>query len=108
MKHRRKKMHIKKRRFVLINRKKLTWLALAVFVVLQVFFTIQTATSGAELATLETEREQLLKENRMLAGRLVQSTSLTEIQENTGELEFSKPKNLFYVNLDEFVAKAPR
>jgi hypothetical protein len=107
MRHRKRKINPKKTQSAPRNRKILIWFAVALFVILQVFFTIQTATSGAQLAALEMEEEKLLKENRLLAGKLVASTSLVDIQENTEELEFSKPENLLYVDIGEFVAKAP-
>lgn len=106
MRYRKRKTSLKKTQFVPKNRKPLIWFTLAIFVILQVFFTIQTATSGAQLASLETEEEKLLKENRLLAGKLVGSTSLVDIQKNTEELEFVKPTDVLYINAGEFVARA--
>jgi len=90
-----------------INKRNIIWLFIAVFVCIQVLFTIQTASIGAKLAQLEREAEDLTKNNQGLSRYLVESSSLTEMEETADELGFIKPLNTFYISMEEFVAQLP-
>ncbi len=79
-----------------INKRNIIWLFVAVFVGIQVLFTIQTATAGAKLAELEREEQGLIKSNQELSRYLVESSSLSEMQKTADELGFNKPVNTFF------------
>ena len=74
------------------------------FIIATVLLTIQTATSGAKIANLETKQEELAKENRELNDRLVRMSSLTKISEEADELGFVKPSDILYLTPAEDVA----
>jgi len=97
----------KKRIIPEFKSKNIIWLFVAAFVSLQVFYTIQTATVGAQLANLELEEKELLKSNQDLSSNLVRSSSLSELEQTADELGFNKPLKTFYVSTDEFVAQLP-
>lgn len=86
---------------------KLMWIWVILFIGIQVFFTIQTATSGTTLAALEREEEELAKEKKLLSEKLIESSSLTAMGKKSAELGFVKPAKTLYVNADDFVAKLP-
>lgn len=74
------------------------------FILLTVFLTIESASYGARLASLEQKAFLLEKENRDLSAQLVESTSLSELSGKTEELGFSKPLNIVYVSQEKVVA----
>lgn len=85
----------------------LFWIPVALLVAGFVYLTIETATSGAELANLERKQTLLAEENRNLADLLVRTQSLSSLDGKTLELGFSKPSQILYVNTKEEVAKLP-
>lgn len=92
----------------LSNRKTLlTWILLGVFVVVTIFFTIQTATSGATLAQLERDGETVIEENRTLSRQLIYLNSLSSLEKEAKGFGFEKPQKVIYIFEDEAVAKAP-
>lgn len=72
-----------------------------------VYFTVEFATSGAEIASLEQKEAQLTEENSLLSGRLLETVSLDAIEKKAAELGFAKPVNVVYLNGNEPVAKLP-
>lgn len=80
---------------------------LAVFALVVVFLTIETATSGAQLAQLEQEEAVLTKQNRELSDQLVKASSLTSLGEEAEVLGFKKPSQIIYITEKEAVAKLP-
>jgi cell division protein FtsB len=95
------------RKKVTTKKKKITKLILPLFVafiIATVLLTIQTATSGARIANLETKEEELAKENRELNDRLIRMSSLTKISEEADELGFVKPSDIIYLTPAEDVA----
>jgi len=90
-----------------INKKFILWATTTSFLVLQVFFTIQTATSGAALASLEKERIELERENSYLSEEIVRSSSLTQSKEKAESLGYLQPEKILYVKGDDFLAKLP-
>lgn len=99
-----KKSKTKKRK-VKVEKKTLMWVFLFVFIVAQVFFTVQNATSGAKLKILEEKEEKLVKENRRLSRKLVETTALSSIEKKAEDLGFSKPQQIMYINTEEAVAQ---
>jgi hypothetical protein len=85
----------------------LGWLTLAVFVVSVIFFTIETATSGARLANLEKQESELTGENAELSARLVEVSSLSGLEEKSQELGFGSPQKIIYIGREEGFAKLP-
>ena len=85
----------------------LPWFILGVFLIGVVFFTIQTATSGAYLANLEEQEAKLLKESKALKQELAESTSLIAVGEDAEEIGFGKPQKVIYIKEEDTVAKIP-
>lgn len=83
------------------------WLAVSAFGVISIFFTIQTATSGAHLAQLEKEEANSRRENQALSAELVKLSSLTSIKEEAEQLGFGKPAKVIYIKAEETVAQLP-
>ncbi len=83
------------------------WVALAAFVAVSIFFTIQTSAYGATLASLEKQSQELKDKNEELKSKMVQSSSLSLIQDRTEELGFIKPSKVLYITNEETVAKIP-
>lgn len=73
-----------------------------------IFMTIETATTGVEIAELEKTENQLLGKKRDLEGSLVKTLSATQLQEKSVELGFIKAAELVYVtDLKPVAAKLP-
>lgn len=85
----------------------LFWALLSVFGGGIVLLTIETVTSGAEIAKLEKEESILADQNRELSENMVQSTSLDSIEKKAEELGFVKPEKFVYIGREEPVAKLP-
>jgi hypothetical protein len=79
----------------------------ALFVIATVFFTIEVSTLGAQLAELEREETNLIKEKQDLSNQLVNSSSLSEMGEKAEDLGFKKPSEVIYISEKEAVAKLP-
>lgn len=80
---------------------------LVVLAVASVMMTIETSTSGVEIARLEEKERQLLSERRDLEESLVKTLSVSELQVKSGDLGFTKASNLVYITQTEPVAKLP-
>ena len=79
-----------------------------ILVAISVFLTIETATSGAEVASLDKTVVELTNEKRTLEEDLVKGISRHELQEKSTELGFFKPETLVYVsNAENTTAVAP-
>ncbi len=90
-----------------VERKFIIWAIIGLFMLAQVYFTIQTATTGAVLANLERQETELNKMNSDLSEKVISSTSLTAIEEKAQNLGFAQPKQVIYLNTDEFAVKLP-
>jgi len=90
-----------------INKKGLAWILVALVVGVQVLFAVQSATAGARLAELEYKEKELVKGNQELSRSIVESSSLSDMEETADELGFAKPNNTYYLTLEELVAKLP-
>lgn len=80
---------------------------LGVLAVSSIILTIETATSGMEMAKLEKTEKELLREQKDLEESLVKSMSLGELQEKSTELGFTKASELVYITPGDSVAKLP-
>jgi cell division protein FtsL len=78
-----------------------------ILAVSSIFMTIETATTGVEIAELEKTESKLLTKKRDLEGSLVKTLSATQLQEKSTELGFIKPAELVYVTDLKPVAKLP-
>lgn len=83
------------------------WTVLGVLVIANVYFTVEFATSGAEIANLEKKEAELIKESNFLSEELLKTTSLNDIAQKAGEFGFTKPTRIVYLNGEEPVAKLP-
>jgi cell division protein FtsL len=80
---------------------------MGILAVSSIFMTIETATTGVEIAELEKTESQLLSKKRDLEGSLVKTLSTTQLQEKSAELGFIKAIELVYVTDLKPVAKLP-
>ncbi len=87
--------------------KKILWISLFIFSVITVFFAVEQATRGSEIALLEKEEIALNNQNKELTERLIQVSSLNGAEKKAAELGFVKPVNLVYISEKEAVAKLP-
>jgi hypothetical protein len=78
-----------------------------ILAVSSIFMTIETATSGVEVSNLQKEEAQLLGRKRSLEDTLVQSLSISELEEKSGEMGYTKPVTLVYPAPLQPVAKLP-
>lgn len=78
-----------------------------ILAVSSVLMTIETATSGMEIAKLEETESILVAQKSELEAKLVKSLSLGELAEQSEGLGFVKASDLVYLTLDEPVAKLP-
>jgi hypothetical protein len=72
-----------------------------------VFMTIETATSSAEVASLQKEEATLADQKMGLEDNLVKSLSMGELQTQSTEMGFVKPATLVYVAPAQAVAQLP-
>lgn len=82
------------------------WLV-GIFIVLQVFIAVHSASSGAELSQYEKEADELHESNSELSQELIKSSSLLKTGENSEDLGYFTPQKTLYIVSDDFVAKLP-
>lgn len=80
---------------------------MAIFVISVVVFTVETATSGAKLAKLEKLERQLSQENAGLSSRLVETSSLRNLDGKSLDLGFAPPQKIIYIGREDGFAKLP-
>ena len=80
---------------------------LVLFGIFTVYLTIESATSGAQLAELERKAAEIARENQRLSGEIVRSSSLKDLGKKAEEMGFIKPQEVVYISADEAVAKLP-
>jgi len=79
----------------------------AILAVSSVFMTVETATSGVEVSSLQKEEAQLSDKKRSLEDKLVKTISLSQLEAKSKDLGFIKPATLVYAAPAEVVAKLP-
>lgn len=106
---RRKKITIQKTNSRKISFTKLLVIAvMGVLAISSVFMTVETATSGVEVAKLREKENELTLEKRNLEDSLVKSLSMNDLQEKSNEMGYSKPTAMVYVtDTKEAFAKLP-
>jgi hypothetical protein len=72
-----------------------------------IIMTIETATSSAEVASLQKEEATLADQKMSLENSLVKSLSMGELQTQSAEMGFVKPGTLVYVAPAQNVARLP-
>lgn len=77
----------------------------AIFALSAVLITIETVSSGAEIANLEKNRDSLVLEKRELESVFVRTISMGDLTEKGTEMGFVKPENLMYLSKNEPVAE---
>jgi hypothetical protein len=80
---------------------------LGVLAISSVFMTVETATSGVEVSSLQKEEVQLSGKKRSLEENLVKTISINQLEAKSKDLGFLKPETLVYVVPAEAVAKLP-
>jgi len=78
-----------------------------VLAVASIFMTIESATSGSEMASLQSKETMLNAQQQELQENLVQNLSVNSLQEKSSELGFTKVTNLVYVSEGVTVARLP-
>ncbi len=87
--------------------KYLLWFVLSVLVVANVYLSIESATSGAEIVYQEVQEKILSEEGNSLSEGLLKIASLKQVEGQAVDLGFGKPANILYLNDEESVAKLP-
>lgn len=82
------------------------WILVGILLVASVILTIDTATSGAEIAKLEKTQASLIQENSSITDSLVKSSSLNSADGKAKELGFTQPERIVYISQKEAVAEA--
>jgi len=78
-----------------------------VLAALSIFMTIETATSGAEIADLQKKETQLASQQQNIEESLVENLSVNSLQEKSTEMGFVEVNNLVYVSGGIPVARLP-
>jgi hypothetical protein len=78
-----------------------------ILAVLSIFMTIETATSGAEIADLQKKEAQLASQQQSIEASLVENLSVNSLQEKSTEMGFVKVGDLVYVSGGIPVARLP-
>jgi hypothetical protein len=73
-------------------------------VIAQIVVSLQTVAHGSELSILEGEREQIQSENKEFNAQIIESSSLTKLNQRSEELGFADPSKTLYLKTDEEVA----
>lgn len=90
------------------NIKKYTLISLGgLLAVSSIFMTVVTATSGAEVSSLQKEEAVLLNQKRYLEDMLIKTMSVSQLNGKSLELGYERPTSLVYVAQPEAVAKLP-
>jgi hypothetical protein len=76
------------------------------FVVLQIFITLQSSAIGAQLSKLEKDELQMIQNNRLLSEEMVLSSSLAATKEFAKENGYVNA-DIKFIKPDEIVAKLP-
>ncbi|OGM58325.1 hypothetical protein A3A75_04830 [Candidatus Woesebacteria bacterium RIFCSPLOWO2_01_FULL_39_10] len=105
MKYARKVTQTKKR--FRLSKKTLLWAIVGLFIAVQVFFTIQTAATGAKIANFERKVTELVNTNKNLESKLVEATSLSKLEEKAFDLGFVKNTETVYLKAGVTFAKLP-
>jgi len=83
------------------------WMFIVLLLTVDVFYTISSAVSGAEISNLENKEVLLKDQNRVYKEEMVVKSSLTSIEKKAVELRFVKPQEVVYIAEKETVAKLP-
>ncbi|MEK7470675.1 MAG: hypothetical protein AAB622_01595 [Patescibacteria group bacterium] len=78
-----------------------------IFALSAVLITIESVSTGAEMASLEKTSNVLLAQRSELESAYVKSISMGDLQERSAELGFVKPEYLIYLTGRDSVAKLP-
>ena len=83
----------------------LVWSYLLLVIALQVLMAIQTSSRGAKLSDLENSADTLLTEQQNLKSILVESSSITLLNQNAENFGYAKVDKTYFINVDnEFAA----
>lgn len=79
----------------------------AVLAVSSILMTVETATSGMEVSSLQNKEKVLAGEKRNLEDMLAKSLSVNGLTEKSGEMGYIEPSVMVYVSKTQTVAKLP-
>jgi hypothetical protein len=83
------------------------WSLIGVFTAVNVYLTVEAATSGAEIAALEKKEAELTYQKSVYNEDLLRTTSLNDLAQKAAGLGFAKPVTIVYLNGEESVAQLP-
>lgn len=79
-----------------------------IFIAACVYLTIESATTGAEIARLVEMQDKITLEKKDLTARLVENSSLNVMSEKALSLGFQEPQKVVYIQKsDEFASLLP-
>lgn len=81
--------------------KKIFILTLIIFVISSVFITLETVSTGVEIAKLEKTSIDLKKQSIEANEILTKTISLNELQVKSNDLKYIEPAKLVYLNRNE-------
>ncbi len=82
--------------------------ACAVLIVLTVFVTVSTATTGVEMSRLEKTELTLVDQRRSLQEAFVKTLSTHELEGKSNDMGFTKPADIVYISGLPPVANLPQ
>lgn len=89
-------------------KKYILFTVLGVLAMSSVFMTVETATSSVEVASLKQKEDTLSLEKRNLENTLAKSLSMSDLEEKSTEMGYTKPANMVYITgSKETAAKLP-
>lgn len=93
------------KRNVKLSTSTIGWIFFGLLVTVQIFFTIQASSLGAELSVLERKSMEITRKNQELKASLVSKSSLSNAQEKAGKNGYIKPSQVLFVKQDAPVAQ---
>jgi hypothetical protein len=79
----------------------------AVLAVSSILMTVETATSGMEVSSLQNKEKVLVAQKRNLEDTLAKSLSVNDLTKKSGEMGYVDPSVMVYVSKAQAVAKLP-
>src|SRR3989344_1782134 len=83
------------------------WLFLVIVIVFHIFTSLKTVSHGGKISQLEKEKELYKNKNRALSSKLIETSSLIKLREESGNLGFVVPSRTLYINKEDSFASLP-
>lgn len=89
-----------------MKKRNLVWPFALVLVCLHVYFAVQMSSMGARIALYEDEAIKIKNENNDLSSRLIDTMSLTKLNQKSQDMGFRKIETTYFLKLGESFAEA--